>query len=265
MGWLIFALSWCCPVLEDSGVLKVYSGDPQARRAQLTNNGLQVQPAAKVGQIFIVGHTRVPQNVIRNAVPLYPGQVLSYPDMRVAERNLARIGICKTSPNSSIEPKITVLNPDDPSPYKDLLVTVQEASIGSAMCGVGVNGEGNVPASAATAIEAKLDKILGKLEQIEKRLDAIEERARLDLVDATTVASSENRPIFRVLDQLPGTDSPTCPGFSIQLNASNSNARVRELLNESMDSGPIRYEWGRPGLLDHPSHLTPDRVEGGVQ
>jgi outer membrane protein insertion porin family len=45
---------------------------------------LEEKPAARVGQIFVVGNTRTMQNVILRQVPLYPGQVLTYPDVRLA-------------------------------------------------------------------------------------------------------------------------------------------------------------------------------------
>src|SRR5262249_51923866 len=45
------------------------------------------QPA-RVGQIIIIGNKTTRQNVILRQVPLYPGQILTYPDLRIAENNL---------------------------------------------------------------------------------------------------------------------------------------------------------------------------------
>src|SRR5262249_47054619 len=53
----------------------------------------QEQLPSKVGQVFVVGNEVTKQNVILREVPLYPGQILTYPDVRVAERNLARLNI----------------------------------------------------------------------------------------------------------------------------------------------------------------------------
>ena len=106
------------------------------------------QPA-KVGQIFIVGNDRTRMNVILRQVPLYPGQVLSYPALREAERNLARLNIFDSSPDGSVRPTVTVLdNPINPdSQYKDVLINVQEASTGSLMFGVGVNSSSGLNGS----------------------------------------------------------------------------------------------------------------------
>lgn len=107
------------------------------------------QPRARVGQVFVTGNERTRQNVILNQLPLYPGQILTYPDLRQGERNLARLGIFETSPDGSVRPTITVLdNPTNPdSEFKDLLVSVQEASTGSLMFGLGVNSDSGLTGS----------------------------------------------------------------------------------------------------------------------
>ncbi|MSR31444.1 MAG: hypothetical protein EXR99_08065 [Gemmataceae bacterium] len=97
------------------------------------------RPPARVGQIFVVGNERTRQNVVLRQVPLFPGQVLSYPDLRLAEKNLARLQIFTADENT--RPTVTVLDPDLESEFKDLLVTVQEASTGSILFGVGVNSD----------------------------------------------------------------------------------------------------------------------------
>ena len=93
------------------------------------------QPA-RVGQVIIVGNERTKQNVILRQVPLYSGQVLTYPDLRVAERNLAKLNIFET--NGDVRPTVTVLDPESDSEFKDLLVQVQETTTGSLLFGVGV-------------------------------------------------------------------------------------------------------------------------------
>jgi outer membrane protein assembly factor BamA len=104
---------------------------------------------ARVGQIFIVGNERTMQSVITREVPLYPGQVLNYPDLKRAERNLARLKLFRTSADGGVGPKVTVVdNPADPDdPYKDILINVQEASTGSPIFGVGVNSDGGLTGS----------------------------------------------------------------------------------------------------------------------
>jgi outer membrane protein assembly complex protein YaeT len=110
---------------------------------------VEEKPPVRVGQIFIVGNDRTMQNVILRQVPLYPGQILTYPELRQAERNLARLNIFETSPDGAVRPTITVLdNPTNPdSQYKDLLINVQESSTGSLMFGVGVNSDSGLTGS----------------------------------------------------------------------------------------------------------------------
>jgi outer membrane protein assembly complex protein YaeT len=110
---------------------------------------VEERPPARVGEIFIIGNERTRQPVILRQVPLYPGQVLSFPAVREAERNLARLNIFETTPDGSVRPTITVLdNPLDPdNPVKDILVTVQEASTGSLMFGLGVNSDSGLTGS----------------------------------------------------------------------------------------------------------------------
>jgi hypothetical protein len=44
----------------------------------------------------------------------------------------------------------------------------------------------------------------------------------------------------------------------------DATARMRQLLNQSEGSGQIRRQWHPYWLVDQPSHLTPDRVHGGI-
>jgi len=105
------------------------------------------RPPARVGQIIIVGNERTKQNVILRQLPLYPGQLLTYPDLRVAERNLQRINIFNTSQDGSIKPTVTILDKDGPNPTKDILVQVEEANTGSLVFGVGVNSNSGLTGS----------------------------------------------------------------------------------------------------------------------
>jgi hypothetical protein len=53
-------------------------------------------------------------------------------------------------------------------------------------------------------------------------------------------------------------------GCFINIYSSDPNRRVLELLNQSEDLRQIEYEWERIWFNDMPSHLTPERVHGGV-
>jgi outer membrane protein insertion porin family len=106
---------------------------------------IQEKPVARVGQIFIIGNTRTRQNVILRQVPLFPGQILTYPDLDLAKNNLTRLGIF-TSGQDGPPPAVTVLGPDD-SVYKDIRIDVNEANTGSLIFGVGVNSNSGLTGS----------------------------------------------------------------------------------------------------------------------
>lgn len=54
-------------------------------------------------------------------------------------------------------------------------------------------------------------------------------------------------------------------GCFIPIYSSDPNRRMNELLNTSEDLRQIENEWERIWFTDQPSHLTPDRVHGGIE
>jgi hypothetical protein len=54
-------------------------------------------------------------------------------------------------------------------------------------------------------------------------------------------------------------------GCLINAYSSDPNRRIVELLNQSEDLRQIEYEWERIWFTDQPSHLTPERVHGGIE
>lgn len=54
-------------------------------------------------------------------------------------------------------------------------------------------------------------------------------------------------------------------GCLLNIYSSNPNRRMAELINTSEDLRQIEYEWERIWFTDQPSHLTPERVHGGIQ
>jgi hypothetical protein len=54
-------------------------------------------------------------------------------------------------------------------------------------------------------------------------------------------------------------------GCFINALSPDPNRRVRELINWSEDLRVIEDEWERIWFTDHPSHLTPDRVDGAIE
>jgi outer membrane protein assembly complex protein YaeT len=95
------------------------------------------QPPARVGQIQIIGNTRTKDHVILRQIPLFPGQILTYPDMDIARANLTRLNIF-TAGQDGPPPDIRVVDRDGGA-FKDIVVEVNEANTGSLVFGVGVN------------------------------------------------------------------------------------------------------------------------------
>jgi len=54
-------------------------------------------------------------------------------------------------------------------------------------------------------------------------------------------------------------------GCLINAYSSDPNRRVHQLLNQSEDIRQIENEWERIWFVDQPSHMTPERVHGGIQ
>ncbi len=107
---------------------------------------LEEVPPAKVGQVIIVGNERTRQNVILRQLPLYPGQILTWPDVQQGENNLKRLNIFQNIPNES--PKIDVQQDSVyGNEYRDVIVRVQEDNTGSLLFGVGVNSDAGLTGS----------------------------------------------------------------------------------------------------------------------
>ncbi|HEY7427363.1 MAG TPA: POTRA domain-containing protein [Gemmataceae bacterium] len=83
------------------------------------------KPLARVGQIFLAGNKRISDESILVHVPLSPGQVLTHPDLKQAEKDLAELGLFVVDPATGVHPTITVLDRDG-GVYKDILITVKE-------------------------------------------------------------------------------------------------------------------------------------------
>lgn len=108
---------------------------------------IEERPPATVGQIIIVGNEVTRQNVILRQVGLYPGQILTYPDLRMAENNLARLNIFENDREKGIRPTVSVLDNDPDCLVKDIVINVQETQTGSLMFGVGVNSDAGLTGS----------------------------------------------------------------------------------------------------------------------
>jgi hypothetical protein len=54
-------------------------------------------------------------------------------------------------------------------------------------------------------------------------------------------------------------------GCLLNLYSADPNRRMAEMLNISENLRTMEYEWERIWFTDQPSHLTPDRIHGGIQ
>lgn len=54
-------------------------------------------------------------------------------------------------------------------------------------------------------------------------------------------------------------------GCFLNAYSSDPNVRMHQLLNQSEDLRQCEYEWQRIWFTDQPSHMTPERVHGGIQ
>ncbi|HEV3203573.1 MAG TPA: POTRA domain-containing protein, partial [Gemmataceae bacterium] len=116
---------------------------PDKPGQMVLNYEVSERPTTRVGQVIIYGNEVTKDNVIRRQVNLFPGQVLTYPDLRLAERNLARLNIFELKPEMGIRPTVSVLDDQD-GEFKDVGVYVQETQTGSLLFGVGVNSDAGV-------------------------------------------------------------------------------------------------------------------------
>jgi len=101
----------------------------------------------RVGEIKVVGNTVTRENVIRREVNLFPGQILSFPDLIEAERQLSRLGIFDEDPSTGTKPTVELERPEVDEPFKNILVTVKEKPTGSFMIGAGVTSDAGVTGS----------------------------------------------------------------------------------------------------------------------
>ena len=133
-----------------------YSGRKVVSKEELVYTGpglvtvqytMQERPPDRVGRVIIVGNDVTRENVIRRQVPLYSGQILEYPNLAQAERNLAKLGIFEMNPEAGQRPTVSVLDPMSDNPCKDILVQVQETQTGSILFSVGVNSDAGVTGS----------------------------------------------------------------------------------------------------------------------
>ncbi|HEV3144271.1 MAG TPA: outer membrane protein assembly factor BamA [Gemmataceae bacterium] len=102
---------------------------------------VQERPPAMVGDINIIGNDRTQDRIILRNLGFYPGQVLTWPDIRAAEARLGNLGIFEVDQEKGIRPTIVIRDQDSDNPYKTIDINVNETSTGIFMLGLGVNSD----------------------------------------------------------------------------------------------------------------------------
>lgn len=108
---------------------------------------IEEREPVRVGDVIIENNTVTRDNVIRRQLNLYPGQILSFPDLIEAERNLSRLGIFEEDPMQGIKPTVEIENPEVDEPFKTIRVRVKEKPTGSFMIGAGVTSDAGITGS----------------------------------------------------------------------------------------------------------------------
>ena len=108
---------------------------------------IEEKDPVRIGDVKIIGNPVTKDRVIRRQLNLYPGQILSYPDIIAAERNLSRLAIFEEDPMQGTKPTVEVENPEVDEPFKNILVTVKEKPTGSFMIGAGITSDAGLTGS----------------------------------------------------------------------------------------------------------------------
>lgn len=105
-------------------ILNVFAATSVLFAAPAAHAQLQEQEERYVGEIIIVGNKHTPDHYIRELVFFYPGQKLSYPEIRLVERNLRRQNWFRMDEEKGIGPTVQIL--ESKGPFKDILIKVEE-------------------------------------------------------------------------------------------------------------------------------------------
>jgi outer membrane protein insertion porin family len=110
------------------------------------SNGLPIPAGAekepdRIGDVRIIGNTITKEAVIRRQLNLFPGQILSYPQLMEAQLAITRLGIFENDPKTGVKPTVEVENPEPDEPWKIILVRVKEKPTASFMVGASVTSD----------------------------------------------------------------------------------------------------------------------------
>ncbi len=99
------------------------------------------QGVSYASEIKVVGNSVTRDDVIRKELRFFPGQILDATKIRESERNLARLGIFKMETGG---PRIYLEDSEVASPYKNVIVQVEEDRTGSLNVGAAVGSDAGV-------------------------------------------------------------------------------------------------------------------------
>jgi hypothetical protein len=106
-------------------------------------------------------------------------------------------------------------------------------------------------------LQEKLDRILNRLEDLDRRLRMVE-RKLSDPAKASLLPTSDAEGIADVIKSL-------LRSRLVEHYSSDPSVRMKKLLDSSKDYRQIMAEWHLIWWIDHPLHLKPERVHGGIQ
>jgi RNA polymerase sigma factor (sigma-70 family) len=95
----------------------IYAERAKERLAELKKQ--KEKPPARVGQIFLLGNKKISDKFILKEVALFSGQVLTFPDLSIAERKLSRLKGIKSA-------KVSVIDREGEGDFKDIQISVEE-------------------------------------------------------------------------------------------------------------------------------------------
>lgn len=102
----------------------------------------------RIGEVYIQGNTVTQDHVIRRElVDIVPGQTINFPALANSQTRLERLGLFRTDPVQGVRPTVELMEPRGDSPFRDVLVTVNEAQTGSFLLGAGINSDAGVTGS----------------------------------------------------------------------------------------------------------------------
>jgi hypothetical protein len=116
--------------------------------------------------------------------------------------------------------------------------------------------------TTGTFTDQKLDLILEKLGKLEERMDRLEKQMAVAPADSSPSWIDLNIDLSDAVEWL---QSCLGIGYFVEQYSSDPNRRMSELIKNSKDLQEIEMEWDRIWYTDQPSHMTPERVHGGIQ